>query len=107
MSFLSTVQTDLNKAFAFLGTVFQKTEAVDKAFVSLAPATKAAILATFYDATKTATDVAGVVTDVASGNIPGAITLSSATVAMVQNVVADGKADLTALQNIVATLKTV
>lgn len=101
MSLAST----LSKAFTFLTTILSKTSAVDATFQKLAPMTKAAVLATFYDATKTVATAGAAVTEAETGNITGAITLSEATVAMVQSVITDGKADLTILQNITTALK--
>ncbi|WP_297846270.1 hypothetical protein [Pseudomonas sp.] len=105
MSIVSTIKTDLTKAFAFLSVILTKTSAVDATFTKLAPQTKAAILATFYDASKTIGSAAGAVEDAVQGNIPGAITLSEATVAMTQTVITDFKGDLTVLGNIVTALK--
>lgn len=93
MSFLSTVAAGLTKAENFLINVFTKVSDVDKTLTSLAPATKAAMLATFYDVATTIATGAGAAEAAATGNMPLAITLSQQTLALVQGVVADAKTD--------------
>jgi len=100
-----SIATDFQKVIGFLATILTKTAAVDKTIVALAPTTKAAILATFYDVVKTVTSASAAAADASAGNITGAITLSSATVGMIQTVIADGKTDLATLSGIVTALK--
>jgi hypothetical protein len=105
MGILTGIESGFTKFIGFLSVVLTKTAAVDATFTKLAPGTKAAILATFYDVTKTAAMAGEAVADAEVGNFTGAVTLSQATAALVASVVADGKTDLTALQGIVAALK--
>lgn len=93
MSFLSSIENGLTKAENFLVSVLTKTKAVEDTLVSLAPATQAAILATFYDVAKTISSAESVVATAASGNIPGAFVLSAQTLALVKGVVADAETD--------------
>jgi hypothetical protein len=108
MSILSKVagviETGISTSIKFITTVFSKTAEVDKILVGLAPQTKAALLATFYDVVKTGVSAEGVVQDASVGNFTGAVTLSSTTVTLVKDVWSDlktdesvAKADLTAL----------
>jgi len=105
MSIATDVTSIFSKALKFFSVVASDTAKVDATWQKLAPATKAAVLATFHDAISTATGVSGVAADLSTGNFTGAVTLSVATVGMVKNVVADGKDDLTALENIVTAVK--
>lgn len=104
MSIFSSIATGLSKATNFLLAVFTKTDQVVKTFESLTPQVKAAMLATFYDVTKTLTSGAAAAGAASTGNIPSAFTLSETTLTLLEQVksdvvadVADIKADLTAL----------
>ena len=93
MSIFSTITAGLTKAENFLVNVFTKTSEVEQTLASLAPGTKAAVLATFYDTVKTVQAGIAAATDAADGNITGAITLSAQTLALVKTVVEDAKTD--------------
>lgn len=93
MSIFSSIATGLSKAENFLLSVFTKTEQVEDLFVSLAPQTKAAILATAYDVFNAASSAEAAAAAAATGNIPAAFTLSQTTLELVKAVIADGKAD--------------
>lgn len=93
MSIFSNIAAGLTKADNFLLNVFTKTEQVKTTFAQLAPATQAAILATFYDTVKTVTAATGAATAASEGNVPLAITLGAQTLALVKVVIADGKTD--------------
>jgi hypothetical protein len=100
----SDIVAGLTKAENFLITIFQKEKQVSDEFASFAPATKAAILATFYDVAKTAASVTAVAGDAAAGNFTGAITLSTQTIALVQGVIADAKNDASVIKTDLQTL---
>ena len=53
MSIFTSIGAGISKAISFIVTVFSKADEVKKLLDSLAPATVAAMLATFYDVTKT------------------------------------------------------
>jgi len=93
MSVFSSIGSGIEKAISFVVTVFSKTKQVEDMFVALAPATKAAILATFYDVTKTIAAGTAAAAAASAGNIPVAITLSEATLALIKNVITDAKTD--------------
>ncbi len=93
MSFFGDIISGLTKAETFLVKVFTKTSDVDATFQKLAPATKAAILATFYDAGQVVTSTAADAVAISTGNIPAAIQLSAQTWALIQGVFADAKND--------------
>lgn len=93
MSIFTAVETGFTKAYNFVITVFTKIDQVDKTFQALAPQTKAAILATFYDASKTFAAGVGAAEAAATGNVATAITLSETTVMLVKSVIADAKND--------------
>ena len=93
MSIFTSIGEGISKATSFLVNVFTKTKEVVDLFTSLAPATKAAILATFYDVMKTVTSGTAAGVAAASGNIPAAVTLSETTLGLIGAVVADAKND--------------
>lgn len=93
MSIFTAIGTGLSKATHFLLAVFTKTKQVEDLFVSLAPATKAAILATFYDVAKTVTAATGAAGAAATGDIPAAFALSETTLTLIKAVIADAKTD--------------
>lgn len=93
MSLFSSIATGLSKAANFLITVFTKTKQVEDMFVSLAPATKAAILATAYDVLSAVTTGAEAATAASTGNIPSAFTLSETTLTLIKSVITDAKTD--------------
>ena len=93
MSIFTSIGEGISKATSFLVNVFTKTKEVVDLFASLAPATKAAMLATFYDiatAVASGTAAAGAAE---TGNIPTAFTLSETTLGLIKAVVADAKKD--------------
>lgn len=104
MSIFTEIGTGLSKAANFLITVFTKTKQVEDAFVALAPATKAAILATAYDVLKTATAAAGAAGAAATGNLPAAFTLSETTLTLIESVIADAKTDASVIAGDLKTL---
>jgi hypothetical protein len=93
MSIIGNIESFASKGLAFVLQIVNKTSEIDAKFVALAPTTKAAILATFYDAIKTATAVGEQTADVAAGNFTGAVLLTQTTTTLVQTVVADVKND--------------
>jgi hypothetical protein len=93
MSIFTSIGAGISKAISFIVTVFSKADEVKKLLDSLAPATVAAMLATFYDVTKTLASAAAVVGDVETGSISAAFTLSETTLGLVKSVVADAKTD--------------
>ena len=93
MSIFTSIGEGISKATSFLVNVFTKTKEVVDLFTSLAPATKAAILATFYDVMKTVTAATAAAGAAESGNIPSAFTLSETTLGLIKAIVADAKAD--------------
>jgi hypothetical protein len=93
MSIFTSIGAGISKSISFLVNVFTKVDEVDKMFVALAPATKAAILATFYDVTKTVTAGTEAAGAAEAGNIPAAFSLSETTLGLVKSVVADAKTD--------------
>jgi hypothetical protein len=93
MSIFTSIGAGISKSISFLVNVFTKIDEIDKAFVAFAPATKAAMLATFYDvatAVASATAAAGAAE---AGNIPAAFSLSETTLGLVRSVVAAAKVD--------------
>jgi hypothetical protein len=92
-SLFGEVFAGLTKAQAFLVNLFKKEEQVAAEFAKLQPATKAAILATFYDAVKTFNSGVAVAAAGASGNIPLAVTLSANTAGLIQGLVTDVATD--------------
>jgi hypothetical protein len=93
MSIFTSIGAGISKSISFLVNVFTKIDEVDKAFVSFAPATKAAILATFYDVSTAVAAGTAAATAAESGNIPSAVTLSETTIGLVKSVVAAAKVD--------------
>ena len=93
MSIFTSIGEGVSKATSFLVNVFTKTKEVIDLFTSLAPATKAAILATFYDVMKTVTSAIAAAGAAESGNIPSAFTLSETTLGLIKAIVADAKTD--------------
>jgi len=93
MSIFTSIGAGISKSISFLVNVFTKTKEVEDLFVSLAPATKAAMLATFYDVTKTVTSALAAAGAAETGNIPTTITLSETTLGLLKSVVADAKTD--------------
>jgi hypothetical protein len=92
-SIFTSIGAGISKATSFLVNVFSKVDEVDKTLVALAPATKAAILATFYDVAKTVTSATAAAGAAELGNIPSAFTLSETTLGLIETVVADAKTD--------------
>lgn len=93
MSIFTSIATGFSKAASFLITIFTKTKQVEDVLVSLAPQTKAAILATFYDVSKTVMAAEGAAGAAASGDIPTAFTLSETTLMLIKSVITDAKND--------------
>jgi hypothetical protein len=93
MSIFTSIISGISKAENFLLNVFTKTNAVIATVTKLQPSVLAAMMATFYDVMKTAQAGAGAATAASSGNVLGAITLSNTTLALLQQVLADGATD--------------
>ena len=89
MSIFTSIGAGISKSISFLVNVFTKMDEVNKTFVALAPATKAAMLATFYDVTTATTSALAAAGAAESGNIPSAFTLSETTLGLIKTVVAD------------------
>ena len=99
MSILTDIKNDVDKGVSFVEKVFSKVEEVDQIWLKLEPATKAAVLATFYDVGKAAVSAEAVVGDALAGNFTGAVTLTPTTIQLVKNVVTDVKADVAVAKN--------
>ena len=93
MGIFTSIGAGISKSISFLVNVFTKMDEVNKTFVALAPATKAAMLATFYDVTTATTSALAAAGAAESGNIPTAITLSETTMGLIKSVVVDAKND--------------
>jgi PPE-repeat protein len=99
MSIFTSIGAGISKSISFLVNVFTKTKEVEDMFVALAPATKAAILATFYDVSKTVAAASAAAGAAEVGNVPLAITLSETTLSLIKAVVADAKKDASVIAN--------
>ena len=97
MSIFTSIGEGVAKSISFIVNVFSKVDEVDKMLASLAPATKAAMLATFYDVTTATTSALAAAGAAESGNIPSAFTLSETTLGLIKTVVADAKKDGTVI----------
>ena len=97
MSIFTSIGEGVAKSISFIVNVFSKVDEVDKILASLAPATKAAMLSTFYDVSTTVGSATAAATAAESGNIPSAFTLSETTLGLIKTVVADAKKDGTVI----------
>lgn len=92
MSFLTDIEAAGKKIGDFLTEVVTFGEKAKAVYNALSGPTIAASMAVFYDVTKAIGAGEGAAADAASGNIPGAITLSETTLGLVKTVVSDFKA---------------
>lgn len=92
MNIFSSVITGLTNAEKFLLNLFTKANSYAAIFQKLSPTMIGAIVAVFYDVIKTVSSTESVAATAASGNIPGAVTLSATTLSLVEQVWADAKA---------------
>ena len=89
MSFLSSIIPGLSKAASFVINAIYKTKQVEQTLISLAPTTKAAMLAVFYDAVKTEQAAQAAIASAESGSVLGAVSLSATTYALIKQLVED------------------
>jgi hypothetical protein len=99
MSIFTSIGEGISKATSFLVNVFTKTKEVVDLFASLAPATKAAMLATFYDVTTAVAAGMAAAGAAETGNVSAAFTLSETTIGLIKAVVADAKKDASVIAN--------
>ena len=93
MSFFSSIASGLFKGIAFIEKVFTETSNYAAILSKLSPTIMAAILATFYDVVKALEAAEAAALAAGAGDIPVAFTLSETTLALLQKVWLDLKAD--------------
>jgi hypothetical protein len=92
MSFLSDLEAGGKKIEDFLKDIVNGASQLQLIWKGLSGPTLAAAAAVFYDVTKAVSAGESAAASAASGNIPGAITLSETTIGLVKQVVTDFKA---------------
>lgn len=91
MNLISEIEAAGAKVETFLESVVSGASKLKKLYNGLSGPVLAASLAVFYDVVKAVSSAEAAATAAASGNVPGAITLSETTVGLIKQVITDFK----------------